>query len=480
VIAPPSRTGPHALVRQDELALAIARAANARPIEGNTIQHHADSPAALAAMLDLIAGAERWIHFENYIIRNDRTGRRFAEALIERARAGVRVRILYDALGSLGTSHRYWSALRRAGAEVRAFHPLVSIRVFELFVRDHRKLVVVDGARAMMGGMCIGDEWAGDPERGRQPWRDTMLTVCGPAAVALDAAFANAWNQAGPPLPPEDVCGDPDECGAFTVQVVAGVPFEGRIYRAIQLIAAAAQERLWITDAYLVPPAPLYAALIDAARHGVDVRLLVPGASDLPLLRNVTRVGYRELLRAGVRIFEWRGAMVHAKTLVADRRWARVGSSNLNVSSLFANYELDVLADNSQAAEALAAQFRRDLLMSREVVLEPRRRNLPPRLVRAPASPEAGAHADSPATPHQRSVYELSAVAVVALRRVAGGLRRTLAVTVALIFLLMGLLLVAFPRAMGILLAAVMFWVSLGFGVYAFGKRRAREREDGD
>jgi cardiolipin synthase len=308
-----------------------------------------------------------------------------------------------------------------------------------------------------------------------------MLTVCGPAAVVLDAAFANAWGQAGPPLPSEDTCGDPGTCGDFTVQVVAGVPFEGRIYRATQLIAAAARERLWITDAYLVPPAPLYAALIDAARNGVDVRVLVPGTSDLVLLRNVTRVGYRELLRAGVRIFEWRGAMVHAKTLVADHRWARVGSSNLNVSSLFANYELDVLADNPQAAEALATQFRRDLLMCREVVLEPRGSKRPPRLVRAPASDESGSHADLPTAPrHQRSVYELSAVAVVALRRVAGGLRRTIAGSVALIFLLIGVLLVVFPRVMGGLVAAVMFWLSLGFGVYAFGKRRAREREDGD
>jgi cardiolipin synthase len=475
------RAATQALERRDELALAIERAAHARPIAGNSIEHHADSPKALEAMLALVAGAERWIHFENYIIRDDYTGRRFADALIERARAGVRVRILYDALGSFGTSRFYWNALRRAGADVRAFHPVASLRAFEVFVRDHRKLVVVDGARAMMGGLCIGDEWAGDPQRGRQPWRDTMLTVCGPAAVALDAAFADAWEQAGAPLPPEDACGDPAECGDFTVQVVAGVPFEGRIYRSTQLIAAAVQERLWITDAYLVPPAPLYAALIDAARNGVDVRLLVPGASDLPLLRNVTRVGYRELLRAGVRIFEWRGAMVHAKTLVADRRWARVGSSNLNVSSLFGNYELDVLADNRAAAEVLAAQFRRDLLMSREVVLEPRRRKLPARLVRAPANDEAGSHADLPTAPqHQRSVYELSAVAVVALRRVAGGLRRTLAGSVASIFLLLGLLLVAFPRVMGILVAAVMFWLSLGFGVYAFGKRRARGREDGD
>ena len=476
----PSRATGRESEHRDELALAIERAAHARPIAGNSVQHHPDSPEALEAMLGLIASARRWIHFENYIIRDDRIGLRFAAALIARARAGVHVCVLYDALGSFGTSRAYWSALRRAGAEVRAFHPVSSPHVFDLFSRDHRKVLVVDGDRAMTGGLCIGDEWAGNPERGRQPWRDTALTVCGPAAVALDAAFANAWEQAGPPLSPEDTCGDPDICGDFTVQVVPGVPFEGRIYRATQLIAAAAQERLWITDAYLVPPAPLYAALSDAARNGVDVRLLVPGASDLPLLRSFTRVGYRELLRAGVRVFEWRGAMMHAKTLVADRRWARVGSSNLNVSSLFGNYELDVLADSQEAAETLAAQFRRDLLMSREVVLESRRR-LPPRIVRAPPNAEAGAHAElERRVRHKRSRYELSAAAVVALRRVAGGLRRTLGGSAALFFLLLGVLLLAFPRVVGILIAAVMFWLSLGFAVYAFGKRRAREREDVD
>jgi len=457
----------------DELALAIERTSWARAIAGNTLQHFADSPAALDAMLDLIAGAQHWVHFENYIIRDDRTGRRFADALAERASAGVRVRVVYDALGSLGTGFRYWRALRRAGVEVRAFHPVISGHPFDLFVRDHRKLLVVDGARAMLGGLCIGDEWAGDAERGREPWRDTMLRLCGPAAAALDRTFADVWRNCGTPLEPAELSADPDICGECAVHVVAGVPFEGRIYRATQLIAAAARERLWITDAYLVPPASLYAALLDAARAGVDVRLLVPGASDLPVMRNFTRVGYRELLRAGVRVFEWLGPMIHAKTLVADRLWARVGSSNLNVSSLLGNYELDLLTDNGAMTDALTAQFRRDLTTSREVVLQPRRRNLPPRLV-------GQVSGEKPVARRKRSGYELGAVAVVALRRVAGGLRRAIAVTAALTFLLVGVLLILFPRVMSVVLAAGTFWLALGFAVYAFGRRRARGRDDGD
>src|SRR5439155_786121 len=149
-----------------------------RAIGGNRLEHPTDSPRALEVMLELIAQARRWVHFENYIIRDDRTGRRFAAALAERARAGVAVRVLYDALGSLGTSRRYWRGLRQAGAEVRAFHPILSRRPFRIIQRDHRKLLVTDGTQAMVGGLCIGDEWAGDPRR--LP-RRTGAALCRPA-----------------------------------------------------------------------------------------------------------------------------------------------------------------------------------------------------------------------------------------------------------------------------------------------------------
>src|SRR5205814_5323621 len=282
-------TATRALAARDQLTLALDRAAGARPIEGNRLEHHPDSPRALNAMLAAIAAARRWVHFENYIIRDDATGRRFADALAGRARAGVRVRVLYDALGSVGTSRRYWRGLRQAGVEVRAFHPLLAPRPFELPQRDHRKLLATDGGWAMIGGLCIGDEWAGDPARGRRPWRDTMVAVSGPAAAALDGAFARIWSRAGPALPPDELAPDPAPCGSSIVRVMEGMPGQARVYRAVQLLAASAAERLWITDAYLIAPAPLYASLIDAARSGVDVRLLVPGASDLPILRNFTR-----------------------------------------------------------------------------------------------------------------------------------------------------------------------------------------------
>jgi cardiolipin synthase A/B len=459
----------------DALDLAINRATGARPIGGNLLVHHPDSSRALAAMLELIAGAERWVHFENYIIRSDRTGRRFADALAERARAGVRVRVLYDALGSIGTRGRYFRNLKDAGVEVRAFHPLVSARFLDVIFRDHRKLVVVDGARAMMGGLCIGDEWCGDLARRRRAWRDTMVTVSGPGAAAADAAFSRIWERAGAPLPPDELDADPPERGPETVRVVAGAPARARMYRAVQFLAASARQRLWITDAYLIAPRPLYAAFLDAARDGVDVRLLVPGTSDLSALRNFTRVGYRELLQAGVRIFEWQGPMLHAKTFVVDQRWARVGSSNLNVSSLLGNFELDLIAESEELATALAHQFVHDLTSCQEIVLQPGRRFHRGQLVGAPGSPVPPAAQ----LPHRRSKYELGAVAVVALRRVAGGVRRTIAATAALAFVTAAGLLIIFPRVMSIALAVCAFFAAVASGAYALERRRSQEPDDG-
>ena len=455
----------------ERLSRALDRASGARPIPGNALRHIPDSVAALEAMLALIAGARRTVHFENYIIRDDRTGRRFAAALEDRARAGVQVRVLYDAFGSVGTSRRFWRELRRAGVEVRAFGPLLTSGFFQLFSRDHRKLVVVDGREAMLGGLCIGDEWAGDPARGRLPWRDTMVTVCGPAVAALDGSFARVWAEGGAPLPAREFSPAPEPCGTSTVRVVDGGPGLSRVYRAVQLLAAAVTERLWITDAYLVAPPPLYAALVDAARGGVDVRLLLPGTSDVPIVRTFSRIGYRELLRAGARIFEWRGPMLHAKTLVADREWTRIGSSNLNVSSLLGNYELDLVAECDALSEALAAQFRHDAALSREIVLLERRR-LPARLVGAPAAAAAALPA------HKRSRRELQAAAAVALVQVAGGARRMLAGAAAGVFGVAGALLILFPTAASVVLAAAALGASLGLAAYALARRRRRRRAD--
>ena len=205
----------------------------------------------------------------------------------------------------------------------------------------------------MIGGLCIGCEWTGETVQGqpalaRYGGRDRR-TRGRRARPGLRADLGVA----GGAVHADDVAGRVTPMGDAEVRVIGGEPGRERAYRVIELLAAGSIERLWITDAYLVAPPRLFQALRDAARDGVDVRMLVPGSSDLPLIRNLSRIGYRELLRSGVRIFEWDGPMLHAKTLVADGRWVRVGSSNLNPSSLLGNYELDVLVEDPSLAEAM-------------------------------------------------------------------------------------------------------------------------------
>ena len=461
---------------------ALDRATGARPIPGNVVRHIALSSDALDAMLEMIRGAERTVHFENYIVHDDDTGSRFATAWADRARAGVRVRILYDAFGSRGTSGGFWRELRSYGVDVRPFRPLWTTSPVQALSRDHRKLLVVDGTRAMTGGLCIGDEWAGNVVAQQPCWRDTMVDVCGPAVAALQGAFGRMWARAGRPLPEDEFALAPEECGPSAVRVVEGFPGQSRIYRTVQLLAAAVTERLWITDAYLVAPPPLYAAFVDAARSGVDVRLMLPGTSDIPIVRIFTRSGYRELLHAGARIFEYRGPMLHAKTLVGDHEWARVGSSNLNVSSLLGNYELDLVAEHDGLTGTLATQFLHDMAQSREIVLMARRRlpSLPPKLVDAAVVRPTHTPMPAPwsAPPYKRTLRERQAAAAVALMQAAGGARRMLAGAAATAFFIVGVMLILFPIITSAVLAVLALAASLWLAGFAIARRRRRRESD--
>jgi cardiolipin synthase len=451
---------------------ALARAGGARFVPGNAARLLLDGPEVFPAMLDAIGRAERWVHFENYIFRDDATGRRFAEALAEKARAGVAVRLLCDWLGSFGLGRRMASRLRAAGVELRFFNPPRLLDLLGNVARDHRKLVVSDGGAAIIGGLCIGDEWAGDPARGIEPWRDTAIELRGPAVVVLDQAFARTWARAGGALPEDERASERPAMGPGEVGVVVGEPRRGRIQRIVELLAAGAVDKLWITDAYLVAPRSLFQSLLDAARGGVDVRLLVPGASDLPVVRNLTRIGYRELLRAGVRIFEWDGPMLHAKTIVADGEWCRVGSSNLNTSSLVGNYELDVVMHDRELGAQLEAQFRRDTARSAEVELrlprEARRfgRLLPGALGRQ--SP------DIPPLRHVRRFRESRRRTGLALRGLATAARRSVFAPIAAGLVFLGLLFLVLPRTMAVIVASLCGWLAVGATAEAFRRRGER------
>ncbi|MGB7212047.1 MAG: phospholipase D-like domain-containing protein [Gemmatimonadales bacterium] len=453
---------------------ALDRATGSRAIPGNRVDLLLDGPVAYPVMLDLIARARQWIHFENYIIHDDPTGWRFAEALAERARAGVRVRVLADWLGSHGTGRNYWNFLRNAGAEVRLFGP-PRWDLFRNFLRDHRKLVSVDGVSAVTGGLCIGDEWAGRLDRGVQPWRDTAVRIDGPAVPALENAFARTWSAAGGQIAPTEGMSTQAEQGDAAVRVIAGEPGQARSYRTIQLLVAGAADRIWITDAYLVLPPPMLQGLLDAAGGGADVRLLVPGASDLPIVRNLTRTGYRDLLNAGVRILEWGGPMLHAKSLVVDGRFGRVGSSNLNASSLLGNYELDVLIEDREFCVALEAQFRIDSSRSSEIILRPRRGPerlrpyLPPAFARVPG-PEGAQH--PPLGPHVRTPMERRGRTAVLLRTVASAARRSIYGPLLLAFVLLAGVALLLPHVIAWGVGILSLYLSAAAATELFRRRR--------
>ncbi|MEO8460974.1 MAG: phospholipase D-like domain-containing protein [Dokdonella sp.] len=356
---------------------ALSRAAGAGLISGNRVELLIDARANYAAWLEAIRGAQHCILFENYIYSDDAIGREFRDALAERASAGIKVFVLRDWVGCLRESNAaFWKPLLDAGGEVRVFNPPSVASPFAWLSRDHRKSIVVDGAIGFVSGMCVSSKWLGNPEKGIPPWRDTGVAIHGPAIAELVRAFADVWQQIGTPLPDAIVtCVHAQSAsGDIDLRVVATMPNTVGLYRLDQLIAAIAQKSLWLTDAYFVGTNAYVQALTAAARDGVDVRLLVPGSSDVPAVASLSRAGYRVLLEAGVRVFEWNGSMLHAKTAVADRRWARVGSTNLNIASWMGNCELDVAIENIAFAQQMEKQYLADLGNATEIVLNERQR----------------------------------------------------------------------------------------------------------
>lgn len=362
-------------------AQAFSRAAGAPLVHGNSIRLLKDGSANYPAWLDAIYSSEETIHFENYIIRNDDIGQKFADAFIAKAKEGVRVRVLYDWMGALTeTSGRFWQRLSDGDVEVRCFNPPRFDSPLGWLGRLHRKSLCVDNRIAFVSGLCVGQMWIGHPERDIPPWRDTGVEIRGPVIADVAQAFSRAWAEAGPELPADEL---PDRdsipvAGSVDLRILGSVAATAGLYRLEQLIAALAQKTLWLTDAYFVGTTSYVQALRGAAMDGVDVRLLVPGSSgDLTFLRPISRAGYRPLLEAGVRVFEWNGSMLHAKTAVADGRWSRVGSSNLNIASWLGNWELDVAVEDIAFANEMEQMYLQDLDGATEIVLSERNRVRP-------------------------------------------------------------------------------------------------------
>jgi len=363
---------------------AFTRAAGSPLIGGNSVRLLKNAAENYPAWLAAIAAAQRHVYFENYIFYDDEAGRMFAEALIGKAREGVVVRLIYDWMGSFGkTSRAFWQRLRNAGVQVRCYNPPRLDSPFGWLSRDHRKMLAVDSEVGYVTGLCIGRMWIGVPEKRIEPWRDTGIEVRGPSVSDIEQAFSQVWAMTGEPIPEAELpCWQEIAAtGDTSLRVVASELATAGLFRLDQLVAALARKRLWLTDAYYAGTTPYVQALRAAAKDGVDVRLLVPNGTDIPLLKPLSRSGYRLLLEAGVRVFEWNGTMLHAKTAVVDGQWARVGSTNLNLASWFGNCELDVVVEDETFGRQMEDMYLQDLTNATEVVLDAKKK------VRSPGEP---------------------------------------------------------------------------------------------
>jgi cardiolipin synthase len=349
----------------------LARVSEAPLRVGNQLRLLRDGPETYNDWLAAIKRAERWIHLENYIFMHDSTGIRFAEALSERAAAGVAVRVLVDWFGSLDTPASFWKRLRRNGVDVRIVNPPRLSTPDSVINRDHRKLLAVDGFYGSVGGVCIADEWLERSPVTGLPYRDTAVAVLGPAVFDIERGFSAVWQLNGSPLP---IVEQPRleqfaPVGEIETRVIIQEPGRMRMYRLLQVLLAAAEQRVWIADAYFLAAPMLREALVTAAYDGVDVRILLPATNDLPWVGALSRYGYRPLLKAGVRIWEYSGLMMHAKTSVADGWWSRIGSTNLNITGLETNWELDLVAEDRDFGAAMEAMYEQDLANAREIRL---------------------------------------------------------------------------------------------------------------
>jgi cardiolipin synthase len=325
-----------------------------------------------------IEGAAEEILLESYIFKDDATGWEMLSLLGQASSRGVAVRVLADAFGSLWTRSGFWREMRSRGCEVRLFHPVFPY-FWRQFFRDHRKILVVDRRIAFIGGMNIAEEYGSPRARGRvRVWRDTHARVEGPAAWELALVFSEAWYRAGgtpleiPSLEVEDA----KAASGARVLVLDSRPLRGHQESASVLaaIVGAARRSVLITNAYFAPSSVAIEVLGAAARRGVDVRLLLPGTSDVPLVRHAGHGYFEELLARGVRIFEYAAAVLHSKTMVADGFVSVVGSTNLDFRSFRFNAECNLVVLDEATGASMAASFEEDLTRSEEIRSEPWRR----------------------------------------------------------------------------------------------------------
>ena len=353
------------------LAKVLERLADLRFTEGNGVTLLVDGEATYDAMLDAIAGAEKYVLFQTYILRGDATGNRFKDALLKKAATGVKVRVLYDEIGSLRLDKAFREGLLAGGVEAAVFSTNQSDgRKYQLNFRNHRKILVVDGATGFAGGLNIGDEHLGKDEV-LTPWRDTHLRVTGPAATMLQLPFAEDWYWATGTVPENlDWSVEKDEKGGeATVLCLPTGPADERETCGLFFLAAinSAEKRLWIATPYFVPDMQIISALKLAALRGVDVRILVPGLNDSRLVEYSSHTYLDEITEAGISAYRFQKGFLHQKVMLVDDDLSCIGSANMDNRSFRLNFEVILAVEDRAFATEVGKMLENDFANSKKI-----------------------------------------------------------------------------------------------------------------
>jgi cardiolipin synthase len=350
--------------------------------KGNKVTLLIDGPATYAAMFKAIRNAKKHINLETFILEDDEIGRKFMDLLLRKQAEGVQVNIIYDSMGSLTTPESFFKRLRDRGIQVVEFNPLNPFKgraEWFLTSPDHRKLLIVDGKVAILGGINISNVYSGRPSGRKKvkgeplPWRDTDVQIEGPAVAEAQKLFLETWlKQKGPKLAEQKYLPKQKEYGKALVRIVGSTPgTDNRITFIVYVSAITfAENSIHLTNAYFIPDGQVLDALNDAARRGVDVKIILPATSDFSLALNAARYNYSGLLEAGVKIYERRKVLLHAKTAVIDGVWSTVGSTNLDYLSLLSNDEVNAVVLSREFAVEMERMFASDLAQSDQIQLD--------------------------------------------------------------------------------------------------------------
>jgi cardiolipin synthase len=349
---------------------------------GNKVELLVDGPTTYDAMFATIENAKDHINMETFIIEDDEIGRRFAELLISKQRSGVQVNFIYDSVGSLYTPMEFFKPMKESGVNVLEFNPINPLEArkgWQVSRRDHRKLLIVDGQTAFVGGINISSVYSSGsfgrskPTKGKVTWRDTHLRMSGPVVSEFQKLFMATWNeQKGEPLESRDYFPELKNKGNDVVRAIGSSPEEPYSQMYVTLLSAinSAETQVFLTNAYFVPDPQLLAALKEAVQRGVDVRLLLPEKTDSVMVFYASRSYYDELLSAGVKIYERQEALLHAKTAVIDGVWSTIGSTNLDWRSFTNNQEINAVILGQDFGAQMQDLFETDLESSKPVTLE--------------------------------------------------------------------------------------------------------------